>query len=159
MTHQYGLFFSLELRSSSSLIWGKLDLLYLPEFRVIERYIATSGTAGNQNLGSQAARGKGCIPRQDNVGIQHYLVKTAPIDLRSTKGVEGSFFPIIPFAVEFKSGIKRGDFGIHFDANVPGSAGCIVIKNKPAYADFEKRMAQLKSEEEEEIPLLIEYSF
>lgn len=159
MTHQYGLFFSLELRSSSSILWGKLDLLYLPEFRVIERYIATSGTAGNQTQSSQAARGKGCIPRQDQVGIQHYLVKTTPLSLPKIRGVEGSFFPITPFMVKFKSGIERGDFGIHFDANVPGSAGCIVIKNRPAYADFEKRMAQLKKEEEEEIPLLIEYSF
>jgi hypothetical protein len=156
---KYGLFFSMELKAASSLQVGKLDLIQLDEFRVIDRYIATSGTAGNQSQASQAAKGKGVIPRQDQVSLSNYKVDTVPINLPGVKGVEGTFYRITPFMVRFKSGIERGDFGIHFDANVPGSAGCIVIRNRPAYKEFEVQMAKIAAEGVKQIPLLIEYAY
>jgi hypothetical protein len=156
---KYGLFFSMELRSSSALLLGKLDLIQLEEFRVLDRYIATSGTVGNQAQGSQAAKGRGVIPRQDQVSLSNYKIDTTPINLPGVKGVEGTFYRITPYMVKFKSGIERGDFGIHFDANVPGSAGCIVIRNRPAYKEFEVQMAKIAAEGVKQIPLLIEYAY
>jgi hypothetical protein len=52
----------------------------------------------------------------------------------------------------------RGDFGLHFDAGVEGSAGCVVIKNEPAWATLESRLSTFLSAGIEEIPLLIFYS-
>jgi hypothetical protein len=156
---KYGLFFSMELRSSSSLLWGKLDLIQLDDFQVMDRWIATSGTVGNQSQSSQGARGRGVIPRQDQVSLSKYKVDTVPINLPSVKGVEGTFYRITPYMVKLKSGIERGDFGIHFDANVPGSAGCIVIRNRPAYKAFEVLMAKIAAEGVKQVPLLIEYAY
>ncbi|MCU0546623.1 MAG: hypothetical protein MUE44_31425 [Oscillatoriaceae cyanobacterium Prado104] len=37
-------------------------------------------------------------------------------------------------------GHARSEFGIHFDANVPGSAGCILLKNREGWERFCERM-------------------
>ena len=54
-----------------------------------------------------------------------------------TKGVEGSFYQILPFEVP-TDGAIRGDFGIHFDANVPGSLGCIVLTTQRGWDAFRR---------------------
>jgi hypothetical protein len=70
------------------------------------------------------------------------------------KGVEGNFYKINPHEVKTDKGGVRGDFGIHLDANVPGSMGCIVMDRKN-FDGFEKRMKSLSLNE---LPLSVIYS-
>ena len=53
-----------------------------------------------------------------------------------SKGVEGNGYPITPFEVITKAGVKRSDLLIHKDANAPGSLGCIVLPPQE-FTDFE----------------------
>lgn len=138
-------------------IWGRLELFEVEDYPIVrprERYIATSGLPGFQEWAGQNAKGRGPIPRMDEAEIPCYFVDSKPIYLPSTPGVEGNFYPITPHIIA--SG--RGDFGIHFDANVPGSAGCVVLKNPDAWAAFEQRMTGYHAEGVSRIPLLICYS-
>jgi hypothetical protein len=122
--------------------YGILSLL--DDGQIIDNWIASSGQPGYQSRSAQRVRGKGIIPPYHG-----YRVDSAAVELPGVKGVEGSFYPILPYRVG-----DRGDFGIHFDANVPGSAGCIVIKNWKPWQEFRGWMlAQGGSE----IPLAISY--
>ena len=75
----------------------------------------------------------------------------------NTKGVEGNFYKINPYLVRTDKGGERGDFGIHKDANVVGSAGCIVM-TEDRFKSFEKRMQELYNQGIKEIPLTVIYS-
>lgn len=90
--------------------------------------VATSGLPKHQYEKAWTQKGKGCLPPTAIIG-QLYSVATRYVNLPTVVGVEGPFFPISPFSVTV-GGVDRGDFGIHFDANVPGSSGCIVVPNK-----------------------------
>lgn len=105
-------------------------------------FSATSGLPGYQSLDRAGIRGKGRIPTCNQVNLKCYRVATKPINLPRIKGVEGNFYAIIPYMV-LVAGNKRGDFGIHYDANVPGSAGCIVIRQRDHWSLFEKCMKTL----------------
>ena len=105
-------------------------------------FSATSGLPGYQSLDCAYIRGKGRIPTCEQVNLKCYRVATKPIHLPSTKGVEGNFYAIIPYMV-LVAGNKRGDFGIHYDANVPGSAGCIAVRQRDHWNLFEKCMKAL----------------
>lgn len=115
---------------------------------------ATSGLPGFQNLGSSKQKGKGRIPSCLQAKITSYFVKTKPVFLPNTKGVNGNFYPIIPFAVKV-DGYQRSDLGIHADRNVPGSAGCIVITIENHWNFFQKEMAELAKQGILELPLLV----
>ncbi|NEU77449.1 hypothetical protein PI95_034580 [Hassallia byssoidea VB512170] len=56
------------------------------------------------------------------------------------------------------NGVQRGDFGVHFDANMPGSAGCVVLRTSVGWQAFEKDMKNLYSDGVKEVPLLVSYS-
>jgi hypothetical protein len=155
---QYLLFFHMALTNALDLQVGRLELIDLTNNRVVDRYIATSGCPGFQGFEDQSYRGKGPIPRTDLAQIATYKVGTVPIDLSATKGIAGNFYIISPALVKLKSGETRGDFGIHFDANVPGSAGCIVIENQDAFKSFEQTMRGVADGGVKEIPLLVGYS-
>ncbi|GET43002.1 hypothetical protein [Microseira wollei] len=72
------------------------------------------------------------------------------------KGIEGMFYPIKPFVQV--NGIQRGDFGIHADANVPGSAGCIVLPPKGnGWKVFPERMTEIAAAGLFRIPLPVVY--
>ena len=88
--------------------------------------VATSGAAGNQNWTDFQRIGKGLIPPFDK-----FQIRTDGYQL-ATKGVEGMFYPIEPSPVPMYG---RSELGLHFDANVPGSAGCIVIQNKNSFLE------------------------
>ena len=105
-------------------------------------FAATSGVVGYQSLDAAWIRGKGRIPTCEQANINCYRVATKAINMPNVKGVQGNFYPIIPYTV-LVAGNKRGDFGIHFDANVPGSAGCIVIRQRDHWQIFEKSMKAL----------------
>jgi hypothetical protein len=156
VTSQPLLVFHNQLDNDSN-IWGRLELFDTEEYPIVrprERYIATSGLPGYQEWAGQEAKGRGPIPRMDEAEIPCYFVDTKPIHMPSTPGVEGNFYVISPHTIA--SG--RGDFGIHFDANVPGSAGCVVIRNSEAWTAFEQRMNSYFREGVGRIPLLICYS-
>lgn len=150
------LLFSMKLpyeRHLKTLVTGKLTL---EVDGISQTFTATSGCIGYQYHGAQAIKGKGAIPTQRMVGIPSYSVSTNKLWLPHVKGIEGSFFPIAPFQVKLSSGI-RGDFGIHFDANVPGSAGCIVLPKQHDWTAFLEAMKWLARSGIKAVPLQVSY--
>lgn len=123
---------------------------------VLETWKATSGCVGYQFKGSQRLKGRGCLPSHLQIDRDGYTVALAPVDLTPLKGVEGNFYRILPFEVRV-NGIIRGDFGIHRDANVPGSAGCIVITREADWKKFEKTMLLVRGAGIRELPLKVNY--
>lgn len=151
------LLFHNKLLDSSELLEGRLLLIDKESDTIKNIYRATSGCASWQEPEEVASRGKGSIPPQNQVGISHYTVVTSPIFMPKVKGVEGNFYKINPHEVII-NGTTRGDFGIHRDANVPGSAGCVVLTSTGGWVAFVEDMAFLLSNKISEVPLLINYS-
>lgn len=141
------LIFTLNLAESSDLIYGNLQLVY-PTGEAID-YLATSGCAGWQRPGDEWVRGKGPIPAGE------YKIPSEPYYL-ATRGVEGDFFHVTPDPVVSDKGI-RAELGLHFDANVPGSAGCIVFANWSGWRRFCDRMASIAHLGIESLPLTVKY--
>lgn len=112
--------------------------------------MATSGAAGFQNWTDFQRIGKGLIPPFDKFQIRTDGYRLA------TKGVEGMFYPIEPSPVPMYG---RSELGLHFDANVPGSAGCIVIENKNSFLEtIVPLMLKAKNAKILRIPLKIKFS-
>ncbi len=149
------LIFFMDLAPASHLISGRLLAYDNNKSKVDQQYLATSGCIGNQRWDSQDDRGRGPIPRCDQVKLEHYTVQTKPLYLPQ-KGIEGNFFKINPHMVNIW-GKSRGDFGVHFDANAPGSAGCVVIINPNAWEAFQEMMGHYRKAGLSEVPLIVEY--
>jgi hypothetical protein len=132
--------FTLRTERRSGLIIGQLDRLVDDE--VVNAYLATSSVAGKQYDGSWNNRGGLIPPDEKFLNGELYQVDTQPMRMPAVKGVEGSFYQIHPFHVA-TNGADRGDFGIHFDANVPGSMGCIVLPTQRGWDAFRRDMADL----------------
>ncbi len=132
---------------------GKVILTY-DESKIA--YLATSGLAGYQSLLAARARGRGRIPSCSQVGINCYHVSTTPIYMPKVRGVEGNFYPITPFMVKV-DGHDRGDFGLHFDPvpGTPGSAGCIVIRNKEHWDKIQAALRAINAKGVNTIPLYV----
>jgi hypothetical protein len=111
---------------------------------------ATSGLAGCQAESFLWYPGKGPIPPFDG-----YSVCTTP-EPRPEKGIEGDFFRIMPNEVKSEN-VTRNGFGIHRDANVPGSAGCIVIADRLHFARFTMFMLERLAQGEKEVKLHVNY--
>jgi hypothetical protein len=142
------LIFEMELKTSNLLLYGSLQLVY-PDSSQID-YLATSGCIQWQQPEDQWAVARGPIPAGD------YEIPTEPYWL-DTRGIEGWFFHIRPDPVVSPDGVVRGEFGIHFDANVPGSAGCIVLKNQSGWERFCDRMKEIARSGVRRIPLQVIY--
>jgi hypothetical protein len=151
------LLFHQPLRSTPDLIEGRLLLLESLSPSIANTYIATSGLPNNQSVTCLSSPGKGPIPANNVIGIDHYQVATTPIYMPGVKGVEGNFYKIDPHMV-MVNGVERGDFGVHFDANVPGSSGCVVLRTSVGWEAFEKDMKNLLTSGVKEIPLLVSSS-
>ena len=117
---------------------------------------ATSSVATKQGKESFHRWGGLLPPDYRGKGKLRYHVKTTPVWL-PIKGVDGNFYPITPHSIVTDRGGKRSDFGIHLDANVPGSLGCIVMCGN-RFRDFESQMSQLKDEGYDRLPLFVTYS-
>ncbi|WP_202895711.1 hypothetical protein [Iningainema tapete] len=150
------LLFHNKLGDSSQLLEGRLLLIDSESNTIKNVYRATSGSAGWQEHHELAVRGKGSIPPQSDVNIPHYTVATKPIPMPKLKGVEGNFYKIDPHLVRI-NGQQRGDFGIHRDANVPGSAGCVVLTTIPGWEGFQLDMRNLATSGVQKVPLLVSY--
>lgn len=144
-----------QLEQTSKLIEGRL--LILEDEEIVATYVATSGQPNHQSIQSLSARGRGAIPPNLDIANKKYTVLTKPISMPNVPGVSGNFYKINPHTVQI-NGTTRGDFGIHYDANVPGSAGCIVLRNKPAWDAFEEQMRRYAKDGIKELPLLVSYA-
>ena len=123
------------------------DSLILGELAIMEgdkadkTFTVTSGIPPYQHKRSEHLIKKGPIPSCDSVDLNGYFVNTQPLDRRETVGIEGNFYWVdIPPKVTINR-VERSEFGIHFDANVPGSAGCIVFQNQADWKFFQGFMA------------------
>jgi hypothetical protein len=135
------------LRVSKELILGSLKLIY-PDGQVID-YLATSGLPDYQRPGDEWVRGKGPIPAGE------YQIPCEPYWL-NTRGVEGLFFHITPDPVGSGNRI-RSELGVHYDANVPGTSGCIGLINREGWDGFCRRMAKIASLGIKSLPLKVQY--
>ena len=156
MASTYFLIFSMQFDRDTGLDSGRLTLNSLSgtKGRV---WVATSATDGLQFVESFHQRG-GLIPPQYRCkDVPSYFVDTNPIPMPETKGVEGNFYRISPYMVTTDKGGVRSDLGIHRDANVPGSMGCIVMTGE-RFRDFEKAMQTLRDDKIPSIPLFVQYS-
>jgi hypothetical protein len=135
----------------NNLKWGKLiidDGVHKVSF------MATSGLGGYQHLAHSRIKRKGRLPSCEQACIPNYQLDLSPINLPNVKGVNGLFYRILPFEV-MSQGFKRSDLGIHFDANIPGSSGCIVLKQPDHWELFKQIMNRLKLEENKLLPLFV----
>lgn len=152
----YFLIFSSHFDQNPDLEVGRLSLNSLSE-GTIQVWQATSSIGTKQKASDIHERG-GYIPPQYRVfGLKNYLVQIKPIPLPEVKGVEGNFYRILPHEVRTDEGGKRSDFGIHLDANVPGSLGCIVLE-KTRFEQFEEELDLLSAKKISLLPLFIQYS-
>ncbi|AFZ32216.1 hypothetical protein Glo7428_3756 [Gloeocapsa sp. PCC 7428] len=149
-------YLQLPLNPRLSLIYGYLLIKRRPQDAGI-KMLATSGTVGHQCAGSWTRKRRGPLPPSGAIGAHKYTVSTQRLWLPHVKGVEGSFYAIAPFSVQLGS-VTRGDFGIHFDANVPGSAGCIVIPQQAHWDLFCQLMQEFRDAGIQQIPLAVYYS-
>ncbi|MEG3955235.1 L,D-transpeptidase [Microcoleus sp. herbarium2] len=144
---KHKLIFTMPLAISQELILGSLELIY-PDGQVID-YLATSGLPDYQRPTDEWVRGKGPIPAGE------YEIPTKPYWL-DTRGVEGYFFHITPDPVGSGDRI-RSELGIHWDANVPGTSGCIGLINPEGWDGFCRRMAKIASLGVKSLSLKVEY--
>jgi hypothetical protein len=158
MLEQPFLIFSMPLDNTPELNQGRL-VLYDFKKGQIGRWVATSGLGMYQRIGGWSKQGGGVCPAayQCNPTFANHWVQVAPVDLSTTKGVEGDAYPITPFSVTTKEGVERSDLLIHKDANVPGSMGCIVLP-PDEFADFCK-VFNRELIGHEKVKLWIQYDF
>jgi hypothetical protein len=145
--NQHQLLFTMPLVPSRKLITGTLKLIY-PDGQEIN-YLATSGLPDWQRPDDQWVRGKGPIPKGD------YEIPTEPY-WSEARGVEGLFFHITPDPVGSGDRI-RSELGVHYDANVPGTSGCIGLINWEGWEGFCRRMSNIAALRVESLPLKVQY--
>lgn len=151
----YMLAFFMDLRNSNELLQGRMMLT--KDGELVDIYIATSGSIGNLDRDDTNKKGRGAIPATLEVGLKNYWIETKAIPMPHQKGIEGNFYAIKPFTVSV-NGVQRGDFGVHADANVPGSAGCIVLPpSGNGWKVFQERMSKIAQEGISRIPLQVVY--
>lgn len=147
--------FTMQFNRDIGLDWGRISLNSLTE-GTKQIWLATASTSNKQEAEDFNQKG-GPIPPQYRCGIKNWIVDLKPIPMLQTKGVEGNFYKINPHEVLTDKGTVRGDFGIHRDANVPGSLGCIVLTDD-RFKNFELEMKKLTQKTILTIPLFVQYS-
>lgn len=136
----YQVRFTMDLSHDDDIIYGLME--FIKDGVAYNKIIATSSLPGRQYSGAWNRKG-GLIPptslvkRKAGTGL---TVKTTPIYMPHVAGVSGNFYPIAPFEVQ-TDGDLRGDWGIHRDANVPGSMGCIVTKTPQGWQATQREFA------------------
>ena len=157
LNHAYFFVFSGHFDRDKGLDMGRLTLNHL-ETGIQDIWIASSSSAGRQYPENFHKRGGFLPPTYRTKNVKKYEVETKPLNLKHVKGCEGNFYKITPFKVETDQGGTRSDFGIHLDANKPGSLGCIVM-DLYRFQDFEKTITLLRHKGNiKSIPLFNQYS-
>lgn len=152
---KYYLVYSAHWDRDRGLDYGRLSLNHLDRGNQFV-WIATSSISSRQSYNKQFEK-YGCIPANNNTVDKKYHILTTPEDSRHVKGVEGSFYRVYPNQIRTVRNTIRTAIGIHKDANLPGSLGCIVMC-ATRFASFEKQMSLLKSRGVSKIPLQVQYS-
>lgn len=150
------LLFQSSLYSDDSLIEGRLLLIDIEKVVIYDKYVVCSGHPGKQTLADCSEYG-GAIPECLSVRIEHYTVTTDPLSEPDVEGIKGNFFAISPTEVTIEGNV-RGDWGLHFDADYPGTLGCLGFKNPQPWQAFQNLMEDFKKAGIKEVPLLINYS-
>jgi hypothetical protein len=120
-------------------------------------FAASSGLPGAQYKDTIRMRG-GIIPPSEVLSAnRQWQILTNPIDSSDVRGVEGNFYPITPETLTMSNGLLRGYFGVHADAGVLGSLGCIVLGNLFEWDMFEICMTGLREKGTKSIPLKVIY--
>lgn len=148
--------FRLSPQNSGELVYGVLE--FIKDGVVYNEIQATSSLPGRQYSGSWNRRG-GLIPPTSMVKERTgsgLSVKTTPIYMPDLIGVSGNFYPIAPFEVQTDKD-NRGDWGIHRDANVPGSMGCIVPKTTAGWDAIQREVKLIAGMGIRSIELIVEY--
>lgn len=153
--YMLSLLFHMQLQPTNLLVSGRLVLL--DDGKYVDTFLATSGLPEMQGKNDQDNAGLGPIPSCLELGGKSYTMETTPINMAGVKGVEGLFYKINPHTVSIW-GSKRGDFGIHRDANVPGSSGCIVLTSVKGWDAFQQRMSAIAHSGVNQLPLVVTYS-
>ena len=139
--------FKMDIAKTNKLLWGHLFLF--ENNKQICSLVATSGINSFQHEDAFKVLGRGLIPPYPELFINtegYYL---------PTKGIEGIFYPVLPSPMPI---YNRSEIGIHFDANVPGTAGCIGIQNRNSFVKiFVPLMERACREGLTKIPLQVEY--
>ncbi len=150
------LLFTQHFDRDKGLDYGRLSLNHLDK-GTLTIWLATSSTKNKQYSESFHSRGALIPPQYRCHNLPNYTVQTKPIPLPHVPGVEGNFYKINPDFVTTDRGGQRGDFGIHLDANHPGSLGCIVM-SEDRFNQFESEMDKLRDSNIDSVPLFVQYS-
>lgn len=129
--------FTQRIASSSELIIGELTIYSAPHRGLI--LPAVSGARNHQHTFAHP----GLSPLPPSVLVQvPYELSLRPIASQK-QGIRGWFFPILPHTVrskflpaESQYGLIRDNFGLHFDADAPGTGGCIGPQDKRDWAQI-----------------------
>lgn len=136
----------------------KYLLALVNEEKQLNQWSVISSHVNGQKAGDQHKLGGLLPPVHHCADLAKYEVGTKALDLTHQAGIRGSFYRIYPFEVITNKGTKRGDFGIHLDADSPGSLGCIVM-DWHNFRDFEKTLFDLRHRQKvERVPLYAFYS-
>jgi len=149
---------SMQLDETNEINCGRL---FLYDFNLghIGHWMATSGLGSLQKPKDWNYRNGGVLPPPHvcRPTFTAYQVQTRPRDSTNIKGIEGNFYDILPKQITTQSGQVRGDFGIHKDANVPGTLGCIGLPAEE-FKDFELVFLRYCSEHTE-VKLWAQYNY
>ncbi|MDX2239791.1 MAG: hypothetical protein NW224_03805 [Leptolyngbyaceae cyanobacterium bins.302] len=137
--------FTLKQAQSNKLIDGYLT--FFEDGHEKLKVVATSGLKGHQYDGAHKTPKKGCLPPSDN-----WKISTKGYHL-TTKGVDGMFYHITP-----DPQFGRSELGLHRDANVPGSAGCIVVRDSTIFEDKVVPFVEGLKDKQSQIPLSVVYT-
>lgn len=156
MTDNLVLVFNGHFDRDKDLDYGRLSLNDLTQEKT-EIIKASSSYKTKQYAESFHERG-GLLPPHYRCKEEFFWkVSTTPIPMPNHRGGQGNFYQITPFEVMTDKGGRRSDFGVHLDANAPGSLGCIVT-DAGRFAEFENWMSRLKSMGIQKVPLMVFYS-
>jgi hypothetical protein len=156
----YKLRFTFQPGWSESLLLGILALIQVADGKelLLNEIRVASSYPGKQYPGSFNSKG-GLIPPGK------WEVSTTPRDCPGVPGINAKrvglpsyFYDIYPNILKMPNGVLRGDFGIHYDGNTPGSLGCICPVSKLGWQRVIEFMAMVKDFGQDRIPLEIVYN-
>jgi hypothetical protein len=153
----YDVRFTMALSRSDDLLEGKLE--FRKNGKTYNDIRVTSSLPGRQYSGAWERKGGLIVPSNICKAItgKGLSVKTTSIYMPDVKGVSGNFYPIEPFLIQ-TDGDERGDWGIHMDANMPGSLGCIVAQSQAGMDAINREFKVLEKLGVRAIDLIVEYN-
>lgn len=141
--------FSMRLRTSTALLTGSL-FLYNEDGEQVFEGVATSGLPRFQTANHCWTRKRGPIPPLPNLEIltESYF----------SEALGGRSFYIRPETfVSQNGGGTRSAFRVHYDQGIPGSMGCVVIRERHAFSHFCEIMRDTFNGGLRRLPLKVEY--